>query len=342
MIREVLKKLMARQDLTQEEVYQLFVAIDRDELTDAQIAGFQTAMQMKGATITEITAMARAMKDLCVKIAPDISGEMLDTCGTGSGLNTFNISTASAILAAAAGIPVAKHGSKSITGLSGSADVLEALGVYIMQSPRGVEKLIENVGIGFLYAPLFHPLMERIFPVERDLGIRTLFYTMIGPLINPIATRHVMGVNQQDMLDIVVRVADALGYTKAIFVHGEDGSDEISMMGKTYIRELYHGQICAHEFLPEEVGIRRCSLSDIETGTPEANAVMIKDVFSGKDKGPRRQAVVLNSAAVLLAADKADNLKEGIGLANEIISSGAAQNKLNQFIEASHEFKKLK
>lgn len=266
----------------------------------------------------------------------------MDTCGTGGGLNTFNISTAVAFVAAAAGIKVAKTGSKSSIHLSGSADVLEALGIEIHQSPKGVEKLIEEVGIAFLYAPLFHPVMRKMIHPEKDLGIKTIFYTIIGPLINPaMATRHLMGVYKPELLDNVTEVAKSLGYTKAMFVHGEDGMDEISLLGKTRVNELDHGNIKSYDITPEDLGLTRCRLSDIATGTPEANAIMIKDVFSGKNKGPRRQAVILNAAGALMIGDRCDSLREGVKLAEDIIDSGLAQNKLNEFTEASHGYKNL-
>lgn len=341
-INDILHKLNAGQNLSEEEAYNAILAINNNEMTDIQIMSFQVALLMKGPTLIEISAIARAMRDNCIQIKPNVTGELMDTCGTGGGLSTFNISTAVAFVAAAAGIKVAKTGSKSNMNLSGSADVLEALGIQINQSPKGVEKLIEEVGIAFLYAPLFHPVMRKMIHPEKDLGIKTIFYTIIGPLINPaLATRHVMGVYKPELLDMVTNVAVSLGYTKALFVHGEDGMDEISLLGKTRINELNNGIITSYEITPEELGLTRCKLNDIVTGTPEANAVMIKDVFSGKNKGPRRQAVILNAAGALMVGDKATSLKEGVTLAKEIIDSGLAQDKLNELIEASHAYKNL-
>ena len=341
-INEILLKLNAGQNLSEQEAYGAIVAINRDEMSDIQIMSFQVALLMKGPTLIEISAIAKAMRDMCIHITPKVDSELMDTCGTGGGLSTFNISTSVAFVAAAAGIKVAKTGSKSSVNLSGSADVLEALGIQINQSPRGVEKLIEEVGIAFLYAPLFHPVMQKMIHPEKDLGIKTIFYTIIGPLINPAsATRHVMGVYKPELLDIVTHVAADLGYTRALFVHGEDGMDEISLLGKTRVNELNNGIITSYEIMPEDLGLTRCKLSDIATGTPEANAVMIKDVFSGKNKGPRRQAVILNAAGALMIGDKANTLKEGVDLAKEIIDSGLAQNKLNELTEASHAYKNL-
>lgn len=342
LISDILLKLNSGQNLMEEEAYGAITAIHNDEMTDIQIMSFQVSLLMKGPTLTEISSIARAMRDTCIRINPRVDTELMDTCGTGGGLSTFNISTAVAFVAAAAGIKVAKTGSKSNMNLSGSADVLEALGIQINQSPRGVEKLIEDVGIAFLYAPLFHPVMQKMIHPEKDLGIKTIFYTIIGPLINPAsATRHVMGVYKPELLDMVSHVAGSLGYSRALFVHGEDGMDEISLLGKTRVNELKNGSMNSYEITPEDLGLTRCKLNDIITGTPEANAAMIRDVFSGKNKGPRRQAVLLNAAGALMIGDKADSLKEGVKLAKEILDSGLAQDKLNELIEASHAYRNI-
>lgn len=342
MIQNVLKKLTAHQDLTAEEAYSLIVAIDNDQLSDVQIAGFQVALLMKGPTLTEITSIAQAMRDHCKGISPRVKDELMDTCGTGGGLSTFNISTAVALVAAAAGIPVAKHGSRSISSLSGSADVLEALGVEINLSPRAVEKLIEEIGIAFIYAPLFHPVMHKVLPPEQELGIKTIFYTIIGPLINPArATRHILGVYKPELLDTVSEIALSLGYRRALFVHGVDGLDEISLLGITRINEIINGSIKRYEICPEDFGLSRCTLEDIKTGTPDRNAAVIREVFSGESRGPRRQAVVINAAGALYIGGKADSFQEGIQLAGELIDSGAAQKKLDQLICASQDFRCL-
>lgn len=338
-VSEVLQRLNAGYELTAGEAYDMITAIHTDQMTDIQIMSFQVALLMKGPTLTEISAIAKAMRDYCIPVTPRVEGELMDTCGTGGGLSTFNISTAVAFVAAAAGIKVAKTGSRGSVNLSGSADVLEALGVKINQSPGGAERMIEEVGIAFLYAPLFHPVMQKMIHPEQEIGIKTIFYTIIGPLINPAkATRHVMGVYKPELLDKVSRVAIDLNYTRALFVYGEDGMDEISLLGKTKVNELKNGNITSYELVPEDLGLSRCRPTDIITGTPEANAVMIKDVFSGKNKGPRRQAVILNAAAALMVGDKADNLKQGVKLAADIIDSGLAQNKLKDLIEASHSY----
>ena len=340
MVQKELRKLTARENLTAEETYNLIVAINNDQLSSVQIAGFQVALLMKGPTLEEITAIAQAMRDNCETISPQVNSELLDTCGTGGGLSTFNISTAVAIVAAAAGIPVAKHGSRSISSLSGSADVLEALGVEINLSPRDVEKLIEEIGIAFIFAPLFHPVMHKVLPPEQELGIKTIFYTIIGPLINPArATRHILGVYKAELLDTVSQIALSLGYTRGLFVHGVDGLDEISLLGKTRVNEIQRGSIISYEIAPEDFGLSRCSLEDICTGTPEMNAQVIRSVFSGNDKGPRCQAIIINAAGALLVGEKVNTFTEGIELATEIIASGQADRKLQQLITASQDIR---
>lgn len=337
MYKEILTKITTGQKLTEEEIFDLIGAINRDEITDVQIAGFQVGLLMKGTSLEELSAFAKAMRANCVPLRPQVAGELMDTCGTGGGLSTFNISTATALVAAAAGIPIAKHGSRSISSLSGSADVLEALGVNINLTPAQAEKLMEDIGIAFIYAPLFHPVMCKVLPPEAELGIKTVFYTIIGPLINPaFAPRHLLGVYKPELLDTVTMVAKELGYTRAMFVHGMDGLDEISLLGVTRINELRDGQVRTYEIRPEDFGMTRCTLDDIKTGTPEENAAVIKGVFGGSITGPRKDAVILNSAGALIVGGKAGNFEEGIRLAAEIIESGRARHKLEELVYHSN------
>jgi len=339
MYKSILSKTTSHQELSEQEVFDLIKAIKNDEISDAQIAGFQVALLMKGASLEEIAYIAKAMRENCVPLKPDVKEDLMDTCGTGGGLSTFNISTATAIVAAAAGIPVAKHGSRSISSLSGSADVLEALGVNINLTPAQAERLIEEIGIAFIYAPLFHPVMCKVLPAETDLGIKTIFYTIIGPLINPaFATRHILGVYKPELLDTVSYVAKKLGYTNAMFVYGLDGLDEISMIGKTRIKELKDGEMFTYEIQPEDFGMESCTLDDIKTGTPQENAETITGVFSGQIKGPRRNAIVLNAAGALKTGGKISGFEEGIALANKLIDSGEAAKKLAQLREMSNSF----
>lgn len=339
MYKDILSKLTNRVELSEGEIGELIAGINRDEISDVQIGGFQVALLMKSPTLRETTAIAKAMRENCIRLRPRVREPLMDTCGTGGGLSTFNISTATAIVAAAAGIPVAKHGSRSISSLSGSADVLEALDVNIDLSVAAAERMIEEIGIAFLYAPLFHPVMCKVLPPEQDLGIKTIFYTIIGPLINPaFASRHILGVYRPELLDTATEVARSLGYKDALFVHGLDGLDEISLMGPTRINELHAGQVKSYEITPEQLGLVRCSLEDIKTGTPQSNAECIRAVFGGRLKGPRRDAILLNAAGALLIGQRATSLPEGIQLAAELIDSGAANRKLQELGEASRAY----
>ncbi|MBP7176240.1 MAG: anthranilate phosphoribosyltransferase [Thermoclostridium sp.] len=339
MYKKILSKLTTKQDLTAQEISDLISAIANDRITDVQISGFQVALLMKSPTLSETSAIAHAMRENCVQLKPKVSEPLMDTCGTGGGLSTFNISTATAIVAAAAGIPVAKHGSRSISSLSGSADVLEALGVNINLTPAQAEKLIEDIGIAFLYAPLFHPVMCKVLPPETELGIKTIFYTIIGPLINPaFATRHILGVYKPELVDTVTQVAKDLGYTDALFVHGLDGLDEISLMGATRINELRNGEIRTYEITPEQFGLKRCSLEDIKTGTPEVNAASIRNIFGRKEAGPRRDAILMNAAGALYIGNRVSSFADGIKMATDLIDSGAAEHKLEELQKASNAF----
>ena len=336
MYKNILQKATTNQELTETEIFQLIHSINQEEVSDVQIAAFQVALLMKGTSLKEISSIARAMRENCVPLKPNVSAELMDTCGTGGGLSTFNISTATAIVAAAAGIPIAKHGSRSISSLSGSADVLETLGVNINLTPRQVEHLIETIGIAFIYAPLFHPVMCKVLPAEAELGIKTIFYSIIGPLINPaFAPRHLLGVYKPELLDTVSYVARDLGYTDAMFVHGLDGLDEISMLGTTRVNRLKNGEITSFEIEPEDFGLMRCTLEDIKTGTPQENAKTIRGVFAGEITGPRRDAIVFNAAGALLVGGKVPDFPEGIQLADKLISNGSALRKLNQLCELS-------
>ncbi len=340
MYKGILGKVTNRQDMSEKDVFEIISAINNDELTDGQISGFLVALVMKGTSLEETVYIAKAMRRNCIPLKPNITAEMMDTCGTGGGLSTYNISTATAIIAAAAGIPIAKHGSRSISSLSGSADVLEALGVNINLTPAQAEDLIEEINIAFIYAPLFHPVMGKVLAPEAALGIKTIFYTIIGPLINPaFAPRHLLGVYKPELLESVAYVAKEIGYTKAMFVHGLDGLDEISLLGKTKILELKDGELSSYEIAPEDFGIERCTLEDIKTGTPGENAATIRGIFRGEITGPRRNAVLLNAAGALVVGDKAMDFADGIKKVAEIIDNKAALNKLDELIEKSNQFK---
>ncbi len=340
MYKDILNKLTNKEDLTEAEINEIISDINEDRLSDGQISGFLVALVMKGTTLDETAYFSRAMRKVCIPIRPEITAEMMDTCGTGGGLSTYNISTATAIVAAAAGIPVAKHGSRSISSLSGSADVLEALGVNIELTPEQAAYLIEQIGIAFIYAPLFHPVMCKVLPPESDLGIKTIFYTIIGPLINPsFAPRHLLGVYKPELLEQVAYVAREIGYTRAMFVHGSDGLDEISLLGETQIVELKDGGFSKYTITPEQFGLKRCRIEDIETGTPEDNAATITGIFDGSIAGPKKDAVLLNAAGALIIGGKAEGFGDGIEKVREIIDSGKAMEKLAQLRKLSNLFR---
>lgn len=335
--KRVLAKLTERQELSQLEIEGIIGSIASGEMSDVQIAGFQVALLMKGPTNNEVACIARSMREAAIPVRPKVDGPLIDTCGTGGGKTTFNVSTANAILSAAAGVYVAKHGSDSISSKCGSANVLRELGVKIDLSTEKLEKLIEQVGIGFIYAPLFHPVMGRVYGPENELGIKTIFFTIIGPLISPADTkRHVLGVYKPELVDQVADVANRLGFEHALVVHGLDGLDEMSLLGPTKIAEVRNDTINTYEVKPEDFGMRCCTIEEIAGGEPEYNAQLIRDIFLGQDKGPRRNIVALNTAGSLLVAGKVENLQEGVRLAEETIDSGKAAAKLEQLIRVSN------
>jgi anthranilate phosphoribosyltransferase len=337
MYKESLAKLTRGENLTAAEVTEFVENMRDDVVTEVQIAGFLVALLMKGPTVEEVAGIARAMRDNCVQIRPNVTGNLTDMCGTGGGLTTFNVSSANAILTASAGVPVAKHGSRSISAFSGSADALEALGVNVELSPEQGQKLIEEVGIGFLYAPNFHPLMLKVFFPELALGIKTIFFTLIGPLINPAgAPHHVMGVYQPEMVDLVAKAVSMLEMKHVIVAHGVDGLDEISILGPTAIAEVKGTQIERYEITPEDFGLRRAAFEEVKGGDPAANAAAIIDVFEGRDQGPRRDFLVINNGFSLYVGGVASSPEEGMTLAQETIDSGRAAAKLKELAAASH------
>lgn len=337
LIRNSLGKLTQNQNLSEREIFDFVEAMRDDTVTDVQIAGFLVALVMKGPSIDEVTYIARAMRANCVQIAPEVSGDLVDMCGTGGGLTTFNVSSANSILTAAAGAPVAKHGSRSISSSSGSADALEALGIKVELTPDQGKELIEQVGWSFLYAPSFHPIMLKVFFPEQALGIKTIFFTIIGPLINPAgAPRHLLGVYQPQLVPMVAEVVAQLGMKHVIVVHGMDGLDEISILGRTSVAEVKGDKIERYEIAPEDFGFARATLEEVQGGSPEFNGQVIRDLFDGKDEGPRRDFLLLNNGFALYAAGLADSPEKGIALARENLASGAAARKLEEVAAASN------
>lgn len=335
--RNSLSKLTQGQNLSEHEIVDFVEAMRDDTVTDVQIAGFLVALLMKGPSIDEVAYIARAMRANCVQIAPEVDRDLMDLCGTGGGLQTFNVSSANSILVAAAGAPVAKHGSRSISSSSGSADVLEALGIKVEIAPDQGRRLIEQVGWSFLYAPSFHPIMMKVFPPEQALGIKSIFFTIIGPLINPAgAPRHLLGVYQPGLVGMVADVVAQLGMQHVLVVHGLDGLDEISILGRTSIAEVKGDQVTRYEIAPEDFGFARASLDDVSGGSPDFNAQVLRDLFDGKDTGPRRDFLLLNGGFAMYAAGLADSPEQGIALATDTLESGTAARKLEAVAAASN------
>ena len=326
MIREAIDTLVQSQDLPQQEAAQAMNEMMEGEATPAQMAAFITALRIKGETVDEITGMALTMREKSLKVATD--GLLVDTCGTGGdGQNTINVSTAAALVTAATGVKVAKHGNRAASSACGSADVLEALGVKIDLSPEGVQRCLEEVGIGFMFAPVFHPAMRHAAVPRREIGIRTVF-NILGPLTNPAgAHAQLLGVADPQVAEKMAQALGRLGTQRAIVVHGEEGLDEISIAGPTRVCELSDDQVRSYTMTPEDAGLSRSSLSGIQGGSVERNAELLQGVLRG-DAGPALDVVLLNAAAALVVGDKAKDLKEGVELARRTVASGTALEKL--------------
>jgi len=333
MIREAIEKVVKRIDLTEAETRVVFCEIMSGKATPAQIGSFVTALRMKGETVDEITGAAKVMREKSIKIHTGKSeGTIVDTCGTGgSGTNTFNISTAVAFVVAGSGLKVAKHGNRSASSECGSADVLEALGVNLGLGPDRVEKCIKEIGIGFIYAPLFHGAMKYAITPRKEIGIRTIF-NLLGPLSNPAnATSQVLGVYDPKLTEVIAAVLKNLGCRRALVVSGMDTLDEITITGKTKITELNKGRLKTYFVSPEKFGIKRSKLESIKGGSAKENAEILLSILEG-ERGPRRNIVLLNAAAALVAGFKAGNFKRGIELARDSIDSGRAIDTLNRLI----------
>ncbi len=331
MIKAVLKILVERKNLKEEEARKVMGEIMEGRATPAQIASFLTALRMKGETVAEITGFARAMLQKVDTFSIKIDG-LVDTCGTGGdSLNTFNISTVVALVVAGAGLSVAKHGNRALSSKCGSADVLEALGVELTTSKEKVKECLEKIGIGFLFAPCCHPAMKYALAPRQEMGMRTVF-NILGPLINPLrANVRLMGVHSSSLTEPLARVLKNLGVRSAFVVWGEDGLDEISINTRTRITELKEGKIETYYIRPEDFGMQEASLEEIRGGDREENARILKDVLGG-EKGAKRDIVLINTAACLVAAGQARSFKEGIKIAEDSVDSGKAKEKLKSLI----------
>ena len=348
MILDVLHRIANhRESLTRDEARSVMSEVLTGQCTDAQIAALLVALHMKGETVEEIVGFAEAMRAAAAPLnlrgsTLQVSGTgrdaLVDTCGTGGDASgTFNISTATALVVAGAGVQVAKHGNRSVTSKCGSADVMEALGVKIDLPSAQVAACLEEVGIAFLFAPAMHSAMKYVQAARRDLRLRTVF-NLLGPLTNPAhASAQVVGVYSFDLVDKVAEALSMLGLHRALVVHGLDGMDEITITGPTRIAEVRDGQLRTYEITPEEFGLHRARLTEIEGGDAAANAAIIRGILA-REKSPRRDVILLNAAAALVAAGRSDHLKDALPIAERSIDSGAAASKLEALVRFTQRF----
>lgn len=330
MFKEALNQLLNKQDLPFDSMLALMRLVMNGELTPVQISALLVALRMKGETIDEIAAAATVMRELSIKVALADTQHLVDTCGTGGdGIQTFNVSTASAFVAAAAGAKVAKHGGRSVSSTCGSADVLEALGVNVNRTPDQVAASVDSIGIGFMFAPNHHSAMKHAAPVRRELGVRTLF-NLLGPLTNPAnAKRQVMGVFDKSLTTTLANVLQKLGSEHVMVVHGADGMDEISFSGDTYVSELKHGVVEEYILNPKQFGMALHDVKSIQIKDAKASKLMVLSVLNGEHSAAR-DIVLLNAGAAIYVAGLANDLGTGISRATEVIDSGAAFLKLEQ------------
>jgi anthranilate phosphoribosyltransferase len=333
LIKDAIAKIVDRCDLTAAEAEAVMDQIMDGVATPAQIGAFLTALRLKGETVEEIVGCARAMRRKAVAVSPKRT-DLVDTCGTGGDrAGTFNISTTAAFVVAGAGQGVAKHGNRSVSSQCGSADVLMALGVNLDLTPEQVADCIDQVGIGFLFAPKLHPAMKHAAPVRREMGIRTVF-NILGPLTNPAgASAQLMGVYDEKLTAPLAGVLQALGSRCAYVVHSHDGLDELSTTGTNTVSAFCDGRVHSFQLDPLQYGLTRASLDDLRGGLPADNARITRGVLERSLDGPRRDVVLLNAGAALAAGGKAGNLREGLEMAVESLDSGAARRTLDQFIE---------
>lgn len=336
MFKTYLNKLMHRENLSDTEMNEMMTEIFSGRITDAQIGAFMGALAAKGETFEELAGAATAMRRKAHRIQVNAS-TVVDIVGTGGdGMNSFNISTTTAFVVAGCGVTVAKHGNRSVSSLCGSADVLEALGLNLNVDPETVEQAVNEIGIGFLFAPLYHSAMRFAAKARKEVGLRSIF-NMLGPLTNPAgANCQVVGVFAPALTEMFVKALQKLGCKRALVVHGHDGLDEISVCAPTRVCELNEGRISTYDILPEQYFEERAETQALLGGGPPENAAITLSILKG-ERGPRRNVVLINAAAALVAADKAENLKDGVRLAEAAIDSGAAKKKLDNLIAFNRE-----
>jgi len=336
-IQQAIKAVIAKQDLSEEQMHDVMSNIMTGKTTDAQIGAFLVGLSMKGETIEEITASAKVMRSLATAVEISPTNHLVDTCGTGGdGLGLFNISTASAFVVAAAGGQVAKHGNRSISSKSGSADVLESAGVNLAVSPEIIGHCIDEIGVGFMFAPAHHSAMKHAIGPRKELAVRTIF-NVLGPLTNPAkAPNQVMGVYDKDLVEPIANVLKGLGSRHVMVVHSKDGLDELSIADDTYVAELKDGVVSTYTVNPTDVGLKVGNLDDITADGAEESLAMIQAAFAGKE-GAAKDIVALNAGAAIYVSGLADSLKTGVEKANQILSNGGAQSKLDEYAAASNQ-----
>ena len=333
MMQDAIQMLVDGESLSADQATAAMNEIMTGEATPAQVGSFLTALRIKGETVDEIAGMARVMREKSLHVS--VEGDVVDTCGTGGdGSGSFNISTTAAFVVAGAGVAVAKHGNRAMSGSTGSADVLEALGVNIALSPESVARCLDETGFGFMFAQGYHPSMRFAAGPRREIGIRTVF-NILGPLTNPAgADRQVIGVADPSMADRMARVLGQLGSRKALVVHGSDGMDEITITGPSTVWQLENGEVTEFEVTPGDLGVSVASADSIRATSAEHSARIARSVLSG-ESGPARDVVLLNAAAALVAADRSDSLASGVELAARSIDSGDAQARLDAVVDLS-------
>lgn len=336
MFRDHLKKIIDRKNLGESEMSEVITEIFSGNVTDTEIAAMMAALATKGETFEELAGAAKAMRRKAKRIQAS-SSTVVDTCGTGGdGMKTFNISTTNAFVVAGCGVTVAKHGNRSVSSQCGSADLLEALGVNLNVDPEIVEEAVSEIGIGFLFAPLFHGAMKYAMKARKEVGVRSIF-NMLGPLTNPAgANCQLIGVYAPDLTEMFARALQLLGTKRAFVVHGHDGLDEISVCGPTRVSELRDDFVKTYDLHPEEYFDSSANPADMAGGDPAENAEITRNILNG-EKGPRRNVVLVNAAAALVAAGKAEDFKEGIKLAEASIDNGEARKKMEELVRFTQE-----
>jgi anthranilate phosphoribosyltransferase len=330
-LTKAIDRVASRQDLSTEETSAVLTEIMDGNASEAQTAAFLIGLRTKGETVDELVGLARTMRAFATPVKT-AHGDLVDTAGTGGGRPTFNVSTTAALIAAGAGCAVAKHGNRSATGLSGSADVLEALGVRIDLAPEAVARCIEEVGFGFMFAPAHHGATRHVVPVRKELAVRTIF-NFLGPLTNPAgATRQLIGVSDAGMLDTIAGALAQLGARKALVVCSADGLDEMSTSSSTRVVEVDGADLRSYDLEPEDVGLARSSFDSVQGGTPDANAEVTRRIFAG-DAGPARDLAVLNAGAAIFVGGAAGSLEEGVRRAEATLDEGRAERALQELVE---------